>query len=950
MDDSSADDPPTPASFDASVRSTLEQGAPPSTAEPRVQQDDEAPALPPLRLQPGGELGRGGMGVVTAAFDPVLERTVALKRAHASDPAGEQRLLREAKLAAQFDHPGIVGVLDVGRDGEGRLAAVLPVRAGRSFGEAVAAAPGPRPSRELLRALLAAAQAVAYAHARGVVHRDLSPSNVRLGEEGAVWVIDWGLAATRAEATRGGFKGGTEGFSAPEQRGGDGADVTADVWSLGALLHLACAGAAPAATPAAVPRGVPRPLWAVARKALSPVAAHRYPDAHAFAAELARWLDGQPVEALPEGPLTRLARRARRAPRLAAALVLTVTLVLAVITGAAVLTASARERALRATATLLADSAERALHADDVETARRVAKEVLAIADSPRARGVLAAAARVPQVERRPLPPAPEGCVVADEAGGARLCLEAEGVSVGGRPLRAEQGALLASGRVLGVSRARGVVELWGPDGGLLASEPLGGGAPLVRVSADRTLALVTTPDGVVRVDEALRTLEPCTPGQAVRFAVPRAERLEVLCADDVLVRLDREGRALERRPVLGLSTLLRGALMGDVLDDDTLAIGNAQGQLGLVSLSRAEVVRVAPSGLGLVHTAVAARDGRTVAFGGERGCGLWRVPEGHLLPVSDEPFDDVQADEGGFIVRRGAERWRLSAPRTLAMTTNLHGRAALAVHDGTRRVAVGDSVGTVELLSLDTGSLARAEGLPRVIKSLAFSPSGRWLAVGAAGTDGVLIFDTRGGALRRVPGAWDDNPVLRGRHVIFLEEELLLVYGWAGGPWAAQWSEGSQAFLPVPVPEAPRDARAVARVGAAVYSLDASGVWSAFTRGVERFEVKPVARWEPAPTTAATPAEGSEVVTAAGTRVERQGRKRGFDTSAPVESLALASDGRLAVCRRDGVVELRDSADTLRLEVPAFEGRCGRVAFCDGEQALCAVGWDGRLRVIEAR
>ncbi|MFZ5440242.1 MAG: protein kinase domain-containing protein, partial [Myxococcota bacterium] len=506
--------------------------------------EEAAVELPPLRVQRGGELGRGGMGVVTAAFDPVLERTVAVKHALEPGAASEQRLLREARLAARLDHPAIVGVLDVGRDEEGRLAAVLPVRGGRSLGEAVASA---SPSQELLRALLVVAQAVAYAHARGVVHRDLSPGNVRLGEEGAVWVIDWGLAATLEDSLRGGFAGGTAGYTAPEQREGRPVDARGDVWSLGALLHLVCTGRAPSAG-LERPPGCPRPLWAIVQKALQPAPERRYADAHAFAADLARWLDGQPVEAWPEGWLARLARRARRRPRLAAGVVVGLLAALVATTSAAVLIASAQQRARRATAQLLVESAERALRQDDVATARRLAREALEVSDSLRARGVLAATARVAAVELTPLDDG--DCEVLDELAGARLCLRAGRVSVGGSDgVEADDATFLSGGRWVAVSRGRSVVELRDASGRLLASEPLAGGVPRVRVSVDRQVATVTVPEGLIVAREGLTTLRPCTPGHAIRFALARPTRLEVLCADDALAVFELDGGARARRP-----------------------------------------------------------------------------------------------------------------------------------------------------------------------------------------------------------------------------------------------------------------------------------------------------------------------------------------------------------------------------------------------------------------
>lgn len=918
-----------PSSFDAS---------PP---RPERARDD----VPPLRLEPGGELGRGSMGVVRAAFDPVLERTVALKTPRDDGPGAEARLLREAKLTARLDHPAIVGVLDVGLDGSGRLTAVLPVRHGRSLGEVVATSGSGAPSQPLLRALLVVAQAVGHAHGRGLVHRDLSPGNVRLGDDGAVWVIDWGLAATIEEASQPGFTGGTRGYAAPEQLEGRAGGPTADVFSLGALLRLICARASNDSSTR--PSSCPPALWAIAQKALDPLPVRRYPDAQAFAAELARWLDGLPVEAWPEGVLGRLARRARRAPRLTATLVVAALTVFAVISAAAVQIAGAQQRARRATATLLVDSAERALHVDDIATARRLATEALAAVESPRARGVLAAAARVAEVELLPLPA--DDCVEVDALDGRRVCVQPGGVEVRGEavlPLGAgELAVLLADGRSVVVSQAQHQVRVHRADGTEQGVVTLGGGTPDLRRSRDRTRAVVTVAEHVVLVGLELQWLAPCTPGQAVRFSVLRGDGLEVFCANDELVSLDARGQVTRRERVLGLGTLLRGAVTGDLIDDDRFVIGSASGEVGVVSRSRREVTRVAAVGLGLIHTALASTDGRTVLLVGERGVGAWRVEEGHLLPAALTALDGVRVEGNHFVGWRGPQRWQLTGREGLSVSTNLHGRAALGVHEETRRLATGDAVGNVELFSFDTGFLARIEGPPRVVKSLAFSSSGRWLGLGAAGVEGVMVFDTSVSPPTRVRGPWEGRPELRGRHVLFVGDDLFLVFSWGPGPFAARYSSEQHAFVEEPIAQLPGDIRAALNAGSQVRALDVTGGWHSLSLDPEgKWVAKEEARWSPVPFTVAAAPDGSHLVRAEGARVTRDGVE--WLSSAPVEALAVDARGRLAVCRRDGVVELRDEQNVLRLEIPAHEGRCSRVTFCDQCRALCTVGWDGRLRV----
>ncbi len=180
-------------------------------------------------------VGVGGMGRVTVVYDHVLRREVALK-----EPASghDNALLEEARRAASLEHPGIVPVLDAGVDATGRPWYTMRLLRGRPLEEALRAEADLAGRLGHVRALLSASEAIAYAHARGVVHRDVTPANVLLGGLGEVVVIDWGLAA--AQGARGG--GGTRGYRAPEQEAGAPADARADVYALGAILFRLCAG------------------------------------------------------------------------------------------------------------------------------------------------------------------------------------------------------------------------------------------------------------------------------------------------------------------------------------------------------------------------------------------------------------------------------------------------------------------------------------------------------------------------------------------------------------------------------------------------------------------------------------------------------------------------------------------------------------------------------------
>jgi serine/threonine protein kinase len=161
------------------------------------------------RYEDLGLLGTGGMGEVRRVRDRDLGRTMACKVIHAEmmeQPALLARFIEEAQASAQLQHPGIVPVHEIGRMADGRFYFTMAEVKGRTFTDVIAEVHGASRGdrwepgaagwtfRRLVDALARACEAVAYAHARGVVHRDLKPENIMLGAHGEVLVVDWGLA------------------------------------------------------------------------------------------------------------------------------------------------------------------------------------------------------------------------------------------------------------------------------------------------------------------------------------------------------------------------------------------------------------------------------------------------------------------------------------------------------------------------------------------------------------------------------------------------------------------------------------------------------------------------------------------------------------------------------------------------------------------------------------
>lgn len=267
-------------------------------------------------------VGEGGMGRVFAARDERLGRDVAIKVSHApmSGSDLDARLRLEAQVLARLEHPGIVPVHDVGLLGDQRVYYVMKLVDGHTLADEAA-----RPVTEsaALAVFERVADAVAFAHARGVIHRDLKPSNVMVGAFGEVLVMDWGLAQimNAASAVVESARAGTPGFMAPEQVAPVGGEVgpPADVYALGALLFWLFIRTPPPRDSSAIPAALtqrqprlPRRLRAIIAKCLAVRPADRYADAAGVGADIARYRAGDAVAAMPETVLDRVARFAAK--------------------------------------------------------------------------------------------------------------------------------------------------------------------------------------------------------------------------------------------------------------------------------------------------------------------------------------------------------------------------------------------------------------------------------------------------------------------------------------------------------------------------------------------------------------------------------------------------------------------------------------------------------------
>jgi WD40 repeat protein/predicted Ser/Thr protein kinase len=289
------------------------------------------------------EIARGGMGVVYRARQEGLNRLVALKVLPGGRFADEtfiKRFRREAEALASLNHPNIVAIHEVGEH-EGQLYFSMDLIEGHSLAERIREG-DPLPIRRAAELIQRIAEAMAFAHERGLVHRDLKPSNILLDDKGVPHITDFGLAKRWDDDTNLTLTGeilGSPNYMAPEQAdpkvGPTG--PASDVYSLGAMLYHLLTGRPPfmadtvaqtlrlvveggPVSPRLLRRGFSRDLETICLKCLERNPELRYRSAQELADELDRFLRNQPIRARPVSPLAKLGRWCRRKPALASAM------------------------------------------------------------------------------------------------------------------------------------------------------------------------------------------------------------------------------------------------------------------------------------------------------------------------------------------------------------------------------------------------------------------------------------------------------------------------------------------------------------------------------------------------------------------------------------------------------------------------------------------------------
>jgi eukaryotic-like serine/threonine-protein kinase len=310
----------------------------------------QSPAPPPESLERYRVkrlLGQGAFGTVYLVEDLELKRLVALKVARRVRQSSEDdHVFRsEARMLASLDHPAVIPVYDVGH-AEGRSYIVTKWIEGDSLAERLRR--GVPPQRQAAQWLLAVALGLEAAHARGLVHRDVKPSNILIDASDRAYIGDFGLAMSEEQVGTGPRLLGTPAYMSPEQARGEShrADARSDIFSLGVVLYEMLTGRPPfqAATvtktlkhvtelepvaPLRLNPTVGRDLDTICLKCLEKLPERRYPTAGALAEDLRRFLEHRSILARPAGPADRLARWCRRNPLPAVSLAATVVIVMA---------------------------------------------------------------------------------------------------------------------------------------------------------------------------------------------------------------------------------------------------------------------------------------------------------------------------------------------------------------------------------------------------------------------------------------------------------------------------------------------------------------------------------------------------------------------------------------------------------------------------------------------
>ncbi len=780
--------------------------------------DSEAPPAP---VEPDGdslgteqaghysikrELGRGAQAVVFLALDRQLGREVAFKQLMAGGPRdAEKRFLREARVAGQLEHPGIVPVYELGRRADGSLYYAQRLVRGHTLSDALKEATTLRERLQLLSHFVQLCQAVAYAHQRGVVHRDLKPDNVMLGEFGETVLLDWGLAKLagkddvtgdklrpptpddRFDGTQEGDVLGTPAYMSPEQALGnvDKVDEQSDVYSLGAVLYEILTGKPPFQEKNAIQlliriakdkvtppqnhdANIPRDLSLICERCLERNKARRYPMARDVAADIEAFRSGGRVSGVEYSAL-QLARRfvLRNLPVAVAALIALVLLAAAV---TKIFLENNQARAYLAEALLeKSDAAARAqewTHASAYAAAARVQNDTAEARWRTAQRGPL----EITPLWRTQLPSgveelalSPDGKLIAvalsdhavhllDAANAhEQRTLEAQDAPISGLAFSADGQTLVTASedRALTAWRAQTGEKLsrLESDGRVRDIAFAPDGALLATANVEGYLRLFATEDfrPVARLDGHV--------GAATSVAFSADSSVLISSGDDGTIRAwSPLGSELKPR-----SRLVRGEGHQPVFRigfaGGAIVSASADGTVRFFTLEGQQLQRINTSHGAIVSLSAGAH-GPVVALGQDNAA--FAIDSETRLQVAKLEGDDTasaiaMSADGTLLAsanRDGRLRlWHLSmGPSEVRMETakDFAGGTALAFSPLPRQAAVGDAAGHITLWDLaKRQAVGEMDLLQGPVSSLSYSPDGRMLAV-AGREEKAWLFDLK--------------------------------------------------------------------------------------------------------------------------------------------------------------------------------------------------------------
>lgn len=809
------------------------------TSAARGEEADEQPARNgggdrDRRYVPIGEVARGGMGTVLHVWDTVLHRPLAMKVLAGGNGTGESgsedwaraaaRFLREARVTGQLAHPGIVPIhdLQVG-DGE-RVAFTMDLIEGVTLDEVFDRVHGGEGEGRWTVArgtlvMLKVCQIVAHAHSRGVIHRDLNPSNVMVGSFGEIYVVDWGLA--KVVGIAGGERGepragrqvpdpdgggtidgsvfGTPSYMSPEQARGETERIThlTDVYAAGAMLYHLLTGRKPYATPRGrtdpetilrlARRGPPTPvaklaarapaeLVAICERAMARRPEARYASMTELADDLAAFLEGRVVAAYEQGFVAEVKKLVQR-NRLVATSTLAAVLVAALAMAAVTWVHAASNRRLELKNLELEGARAAAL--ESALQARRMADE---------------AERRRVEAERRRYLANVATAATSAETGATRAALRRlEDVPADARGWEWHHLALRADGSV-----ARRWISVPGADAG--PTVPVG-----LEVVGERLLVIKS--DGSVdclSVEEGIRAAMPMVEALDGR----RVAAVDVVTAwNGRAATRDRNGRIAAWDTELGEPVLEvtesgatcmafyeREELLVSGHEDGAVRAWDAEGSARVVARVPGAIEHVAVDGAGRVAVASAAGDVHVVDLG--TGESLF-VSESEGAPVVRVAFDET----GDYLAAGGDQgRTRIldaaSWDLVVASEPRSHGVTALAATEGAGRFVVGygdgrleirDAHGAAKVLPGHVGEVTdvcTADGGATVYSASADGSVRAWDARGPAAESSFAHHDLLLRAVAFSPGG--------GAVAVASADGHVLRYDASTGRLTATWSCGS--------------------------------------------------------------------------------------------------------------------------------------------------------------